>query len=168
MDTSSPVLPNKERPKTSPKDVFLHLLAILTLYGSGGSFIALLFQYINVLVSDPLESFSWMHNNALNTIRFSIASLIIIFPVYILTTRFLNKTYFENPSRRNMRIRRWLIYFTLFATALIMIGDLVSLIYSLLGGELTPRFVLKITSVFFVAGSIFFYYFWDLKMHKTE
>lgn len=157
-----------EKQKTSPKDVFLHLLAILTLYGSGGGFVALLFQYINVLVPDRLENDYWMRESAFGTIRFSIASLVVIFPVYLLTTRFLNKTYFENPSRRNLRIRKWLVYFTLFATALIIIGDLVSLIYSLLGGELTARFLLKIGSVFFAAGSIFFYYFWDLKMHKTE
>lgn len=162
------IIPVPEKQKTSPKDVFLHLLAIITLYGSGGSFVALLFQYINVLIPDPLENYPWMRDSAFNTIRFSIASLVIIFPVYLFTTRFLNKTYFENPSRRNLRIRKWLVYFTLFATALIIIGDLVSLIYSLLGGELTPRFILKIVSVFFVASSIFFYYFWDLKKYKTE
>lgn len=157
-----------EKQKTSPKDVFLHLLAIVTLYGSGGSFVALLFQYINVLIPDQLEYSQWMRESAFGTIRFSIACLVVVFPVYLLTTRFLNKTYFENPSRRNLRIRKWLVYFTLFATALIIIGDLVSLIYNLLGGELTMRFLLKTLTVFFVAGSIFFYYYRDLKTHKTE
>lgn len=166
--TTETIISTSEAQKTSPKDVFLHLLAILTLYASGGSFVALLFQYINVLIPDQLENYSWMRDSAFNTIRFSIASLVIVFPVYLLTMRFLNKTYFENPSRRNMRIRKWLVYFTVFATALIIIGDLVSLIYNLLGGELTLRFILKTLTVFFVAGSIFFYYFWDLKTHKTE
>lgn len=166
--TPETIVSMPEKQKTSPKDVFLHLLAILTLYGSGVGFGALLFQYINLWLPDQLENFYWTRQGSLGTIRFSIASLIVVFPVYLLTTRFLNKTYFENPSRRNMRIRKWLVYFTVFATALVIIGDLVSLVYSLLGGETTGRFLLKTLVVFFVAGSIFFYYFWDLKTHKTE
>ncbi len=166
--TPETIVPVPEKQKTSPKDVFLHLLAILTLYGSGVSFGALLFNHIDIWMPDRLQDMYWARESAFNAIRFSIASLIIVFPVYLLTTRFLNKTYFENPSRRNMRIRKWLVYFTVFATALVIIGDLVSLVYNLLGGEVTARFLLKTLTVFFVAGSIFFYYFWDLKTHKTE
>ena len=166
--TSEIIVPAQDKQKTSPKDVFLHLLAILTLYASGVSFGALLFQYIDIWMPDRLQDMYWVREGALSAIRFSIASLVIVFPVYLLTTRFLNRTYFENPSRRNMRIRKWLVYFTVFATALVIIGDLVSLVYNLLGGETTARFLLKTLTVFFVAGSIFFYYFWDLKTHKTE
>ena len=39
-----------------------------------------------------------------------------------------------------------------------MIGDLVSLVYTYLQGDLTLRFVLKIASVFLIAGTIFYYY----------
>ena len=72
------------------------------------------------------------------------------------------------PEKRNLRIRKWLIYFTLFAAALIIIGDLVALIFSLLGGELTVRFLLKVVTIFFVAGSVFYYYLWDLRRHNIE
>jgi hypothetical protein len=65
-------------------------------------------------------------------------------------------------------IRKWLIYFTLFAAALIIIGDLVTLLNRFLEGELTVRFLLKVLAVFFVAGSVFYYYLWDLRKHKTE
>ena len=155
--------------KTSPKDVFLHLLAIITLYASAGSFIVLLFQYINILIPDLLDRSGYSGiESAYGTIRWSIASLVVIFPVYIATSWFLNKSYKTTPLKRNLKIRKWLIYFTLFVAALIIIGDLVALVFNLLGGELTTRFLLKILTIFFVAGSVFYYYFWDLRSHGTE
>ncbi|KKQ92924.1 MAG: hypothetical protein UT16_C0002G0014 [Candidatus Azambacteria bacterium GW2011_GWA2_39_10] len=38
--------------KTEPKDVFIHLLAIIALYASATAFLIMLFQYINVLIPD--------------------------------------------------------------------------------------------------------------------
>ncbi len=154
---------------TGPKDVFLHLLAILTLYASAIAFISLIFQYINVLLPDPLEmQGSYAYASSYQAIRWAIASLIVIFPVYIFSVWYLNKNYIVSPEKRNLRIRKWLIYFTLFAAALIIIGDLVALIFNLLGGELTTRFLLKVLTVFFVAGSVFYYYLWDLRRHNIE
>lgn len=156
--------------KTSPKDVFMHLLAIITLYTSAAAFLVMIFQYINVLFPDPLEFGMgyYMLSGSYSAIRWSISSLIIVFPVYVLTSWFLNKNYLKTPAKRNLRIRKWLIYFTLFATALIIIGDLVTLTNRLLEGEFTIRFILKVITVFFVAGSVFYYYFSDLRKHKTE
>jgi len=157
----------EQNPTTSPKDVFLHLLAIITLYASAGSFLTLIFQYVNVLLPDPLEVGQRL-SSAYSSIRFAISSLIVVFPVYLLTSHFLNKNYEAVPSKRNLKIRKWLIYFTLFAAALIIIGDLVALINNLLGGELTVRFLIKVLAVLFVAGSVFSYYFWDLRKYKTD
>lgn len=156
--------------KTSPKDVFLHLLAIITLYTSTASFLVLIFQYVNILFPDVLELGNGYYalSGAYSAIRWSIASLIVVFPVYIITSWFLNKNYTAHPQKRNLRIRKWLIYFTLFAAALIIIGDLVTLVNRLLEGELTIRFILKVIAVFFVAGSVFGYYLWDVRRSKTD
>lgn len=155
--------------KTGPKDFFLHLLAMVTLYGGAVSFTVLIFQYVNVLLPDVLEGDGYYRlRGAYSIIRWQIASLIIVFPTYVLTSWRLAKDYDRDPEKRNLRIRRWLIYFTLFVAALIIIGDLVTLVYNLLGGETTPRFLFKIAAVLFVAGSVFGYYFWDLRKHKTE
>lgn len=154
--------------RAGPKDVFLHLLAIVALYVSGGTFLALIFQYINILIPDPLFSNQFGLDAAYRTIRWSIATLIVVFPVYILTARFLNKAYLSDSVSRNLRIRKWLLYFTLFVAAIILIGDLVTLIFNLLGGELTLRFVLKVLTVAFVAGAIFGYYLWELRRYGQE
>lgn len=154
--------------KSGPKDVFLHLLAIITLYSSAGAFITLIFQYINVLLPDALEYSVYTVNSSYSTIRFAISSLVVIFPIYIFSTWYLNKSYGESPEKRGLRIRKWLLYFTLFVAALIIMGDLVALINRLLEGELTLRFLLKVLTMAFVAGSVFGYYLIDLKKNKTE
>ena len=149
--------------KTEPKDIFLHLLAIIALYASAAAFLVMLFQYINVLIPDFLTRGYYQLQSYYSSIRWSISSLIVIFPVYVWAVYYLNKIYFLEPEKRNLRIRKWLLNFTIFAAALIIIGDLVTLIYNFLGGDITSRFVLKIAAVFFVAASVFFYYFWELK-----
>ena len=152
--------------KSTPKDVFLHLLSIITLYVSAGSLIALFFQYINILVPDKLQPIYFA--GVASGIRFSMASLIIVFPVFIFSCWMLNKDYKLEPEKRELKIRKWLVYFTLFAAAAIIIGDLVSLVYNFLGGELTARFILKIFSILLVVGSVFFYYLMDLKDKLTQ
>jgi len=153
---------------SSPKDVFVHILAIVTMYGSAISFLTLLFQYIELLIPDVLQCGYYARAGHLQTVRLSLASLIIIFPVFCFTNRFLNKCYTQEPILRTLRIRKWLLYFTLFIVALVIIGDLVTLIFHLLGGELTGRFLFKVFIVFFVAGSVFWYYGYDLKKYRTE
>jgi uncharacterized membrane protein YraQ (UPF0718 family) len=46
----------------------------------------------------------------------------------------------------------------LFVASSIIIGDVITLLYNLLGGELTVRFLLKALVVAFIAGTIFWYY----------
>src|SRR3989344_8092347 len=145
--------------KASPRDVFLHLLAIIGLYFGTFNLLTLLFQYINVAFPDPLQP-NFLAGEA---IRFSLAALIIVYPVFIWVSRFLHKDLAANPEKAEFRIRKWLLYFTLFAAALLIIGDLIALIRSFLGGELSVRFLLKVLAVLVVAGSILGYYRYDLR-----
>lgn len=143
-----------------PRDLFLHLLAIVTLYWSAISFVTLLWQYINYFFPDVL---SYYPNSFNEPMRFAIASLIIVFPVFILDSWYLNKIYEKEAQVRESKIRKWLIYLTLFITSLIIIGDLVSVINTFLGGEITIRFVLKALSILLTAVIIFGYYLDDVR-----
>ena len=49
-----------------------------------------------------------------------------------------------------------------------LIGDVLSLVYSALGGELTTRFVLKVAIVGLIAGTIFWYYLSDLRRDQKD
>jgi type III secretory pathway component EscS len=145
-----------------PRDLFLHLLAMVALYWSAISFVTLLWQFVNYFFPDPLRRY---YNEILfsGPIRFAISSLIIVFPIFIFTSWYLNKIYKRELSVRESRIRKWLIYLTLFIASLIIIGDLVGLINIFLGGDLTIRFALKALAVLLVAGIIFAYYLDDVR-----
>ncbi|MBU3934893.1 hypothetical protein KKC00_02965 [Patescibacteria group bacterium] len=143
-----------------PRDVFLHFLAIITLYWSAVSFITLLFQYVNYFLPDP---FMAGNDYYLGPIRFAVSSLIIVFPVFIIISWFLNKIYIKEPRLREMKLRKWLIYFTLFVAALVIIGDLVRTVLYYLEGGITLQFVLKALSILFVACVIFGYYLNDVR-----
>jgi hypothetical protein len=51
----------------------------------------------------------------------------------------------------------------MFVAAGVLIGDITCLVYYLLGGELTIRFVLKAATIFGIAGAAFGYYLTDLR-----
>lgn len=144
--------------ESTPRDVFLHLLSVITLYISAVSLLTLLFQYINYWFRDPLNP-----TGISDPIRWAIASLIIIFPAHIIAAYFLNKLVVADPGRREGKLRRWIAYLTLFIATGTLIGDLVALVVNFLQGELSARFYLKVLAVALVAGAVLLYYWWDLR-----
>ncbi len=156
------------RAKASPKDVFLQLLSMVAFYTTVISFLVLVFQYINLGFPDPLEAGYYARDAAMSSIRWSIATLVVVFPAYIVLSWFINKQYALDPEKRNIRIRKWLTYLTLSIAAIVVVGDLVTLVFNFLEGDLTARFLLKVLAVFFAAGSSFIYYFWDIRRHSKD
>ncbi len=150
--------------KSSPRDVFMYILNIAGLYASACSVLILLFQYINLAFPDVLNPYY----DPGDPIRWALASIIIIFPVFLWASRFLQKDIVVNPQKSELKIRKWLLYFTIFAAGVLIIGDLVTLIYNFLQGEITFRFILKIVSVLIVAVAVFGYYLYDLRRKPEE
>jgi len=152
---------NQAIKRNIPRDLFLHLLAIVTLYWSSISFVTLLWQFINNFLPDLLDFYTGSYS--LDLIRFNVSAIIIVFPVFIAVSWYLNKIYKKESAVRESKIRKWLIYLTLFIASLVIIGDLIFVINSLLGGEITTRFILKALSVVLVAGLVFGYYLDDVR-----
>lgn len=128
------------------------------------SFLTLIFQYINVLFPDPLEYVDPFSG----AIRFSMAALIIVFPLYVFLTRKVNEDIRHNQEKKELGIRKWLIYLTLFIAGATIVVDLIVLINSFLQGDLTVRFLLKVLSVLVVASAVFGYYISDLRGRWEE
>jgi len=148
--------------KTGPKDVFGHLLALIGLYVCVLSFGALLFGLIDIYFPDIL---SYNYGQvAERGLTWPLAILVIVFPLYVWLTAFLQKDLERNPLKRELRIRKWLLYFTLAAASVAIVIDLVALIYRFLNGDLTTQFVLKVFVVLALAFSIFTYYLWNIRM----
>jgi competence protein ComGC len=152
---------NIDKTHTTPKDFFLHLLSIITLYISAVSFTVLLFTDINLLF--PETAHDTLNLAEINSVRWHIATLLITFPVYIYTLIALRKEWQLSPEKSQIKIRKWLFYLTLFLAAVIIMGTLGSLIYYFLGGEITKRFLSKVCIALIVTGFIFFYYLRDLR-----
>lgn len=148
------------KPKVTPKDFFLWLGAMGALYVTVVSILTLYFQYINYAFPDALNAYVDPYSGA---IRFAIASLVVATPLYIFFTRKLNAEIRTMPEKKDLWVRRWLIYITLFIGGLTLAIDVVVLINTFLGGEVTMRFVLKVLAVFLVVVGFFWYYLADLR-----
>ena len=148
------------KPKTTPKDFFLELGTMAALYVSAISLINLLFQTINYAFPDKLAYYGDPYSTG---IRWAIASLVIIFPLFLLLSWLGGKGYRINPEKRELPIRKWLIYLTLFVAGIAVVVDLIALVNTFLSGEITTRFILKILTVLVVAGGVFGYFIHDLR-----
>lgn len=159
-----------EKQKTSAKDFFLHLLSIVTLYVSAISLGTVLFQVINLYIPDVVGNDGYYPSVSVvkDTLRNALSLVIVFFPVYLGTVMYLTKMYVQDPLKRDLRVRKWLIYFTLFAAIIIILSSLASLVHTLLGGELTSRFVLKVLTIMGISAGVLGYYGMDIKKHGTE
>ncbi len=79
---------------SKPKEFFMHLFAIVGLYVSAGSILALLFQYINLAFPDQLD-YGYMGTSG--AIRWAMAMLIVVYPVFQFTSSLIHKDSLRNP-----------------------------------------------------------------------
>jgi len=161
-----PIPVPRPRPLLSAREAFMYLLLFTTLYVVAFNLGTLLFQFINRAFPDPASSLPETYLR--ESIRFSVSALIVALPVFLYMSRLTNSATNLDASKRTSPIRRWLTYLTLFVEACVLIGDFTSLVYSLLGGELSVRFVLKVLTVGVIAGTVFWYYLSDLRFDEKE
>lgn len=152
------------------REAFLHLVAFAALYTAVFACVNLVFSLINltwpdVAVTQYAASRVEFERSA---IRWAIAALVVSCPALVWLSAMLLGEMRAAPDRVRSPIRRWLTYLTLFLAAVAIGVDLMTLIWSLLGGEMSLRFLLKVLTVLVVAGAGFFYYFVSLRMSPEE
>ena len=86
---------------------------MITLYVSVVSLLTLLFQYINVLFPDPLDS-RYLYQGYSGEIRLAIASLIIISPLYLFLSRHLLTDIRTHSEKKDLGVHKWLVLFNPF------------------------------------------------------
>jgi hypothetical protein len=161
IDFSIPV--PRPRPSLTAREAFLYLVMFCTLYFAAWNLGSLLFIFINRTFPEGNNGYYVGEMQ-----RWATAAIIIGFPVFLLLARYIGKQIELNPFKRLSPARRWLTYLTLFLASGTLLGDVTTLIYNLLGGDLTIRFVLKILVVALIAGSCFVYYLLDLRKEEKE
>ena len=151
-----------EHTKTSAKDFFLHLGSMVALYVVASNFINLLFKIIDQAFPDMITNgYYWSQGSE---ISLPVATLIIVFPIFVILSRIVHKIYEQTPEKKSLGIRKWLTYITLFFAGTFLAGDLVMVLYKFLDGQdLTVAFLLKALVVFLVSGAVFGFYLQDIR-----
>ena len=147
----------RPRPYLSAREAFLYLVMFASLYVWAVQLGSLLFDLVNHWLpdaADPPYQRAWQGRS----MRWAVASILIAFPLFLYVSRLLSREMAGSPVKRLSVVRRWLTYVTLFLAAGVLVGDLITLVYNLLGGELSLRFVLKVLIVGAIAGAIFWFY----------
>jgi Domain of unknown function (DUF5671) len=160
-----PIPVPRPRPYLDAREAFMYLVMFSTLYVSAYHLGSLLFDIINTTFPDPADPASGSQY-ARMSMRWSIASLIVAFPVFLYTSWLVARDLAADPNKRHSKVRRWLTYLTLFVASTVLIGDVITLVYNLLGGEITTRFLLKVIVVAFIAGTVFWYYLSDIRREE--
>ncbi|WP_226468690.1 DUF5671 domain-containing protein [Luteimonas panaciterrae] len=166
-DVGFPVPVPKPRASLSAREAFLYLVLFATLYFAAWNLGSLLFDLINHFWPDPaVPEYAIVRLGS--EIRWSTAALIIAFPVFVFMSHLITREVAKHPIKRLSPVRRWLTYLTLFIAAAVLVGDMTTLVYNLLGGELSTRFLLKVLVAALIAGSVFGYYLYDLRREEGE
>lgn len=156
----------RPRASLSAREAFLYLLLFSALYFFAWNLGSLLFALLEHLLPDPADA-QWHVVRLTASIRWSVSALVIAFPVFAFLSRHLARDVALHPIKRLSPIRRWLTYLTLFVAAAVLIGDLTTLVFNLLGGELSLRFLLKVAVVAAIAGTVFGHYLRDLRREEV-
>jgi Domain of unknown function (DUF5671) len=139
------------------RDAFLYLLIFSTLGIWTTELGSLAFSLINRWLPDPL--YSPFQGYELEIFSWSVAALLIAFPIYLLTSGMVARESAADPGRLESPIRKWLTYIALLFAALVCVSDLICALAFLIRGEITGRFVAKALVVLVIAGGVLFHYY---------
>jgi hypothetical protein len=161
-ESDFPVPVPKRRPYLPARVAFLHLVLFATLYTSAYNVGALLFLLLERWLPDAARP-----GGEIGAVRGSVAGIVIAFPLFMLVGWLIARSFAREPEQRGSAVRKWLTYVTLFIASLVLIGDLIFLINTLLSGELPPRVLLKVAVVFLIAGVVFWHYLRELQLEES-
>jgi Domain of unknown function (DUF5671) len=167
-DIDFPIPVPRARPYLSAREAFMYLVLFGTLYASAYNLGSLLFDFINRAFPDASQTFQGYEQYSRQSIRWSISWLIVAFPVFLYLSWLTERDISRDSMKRASKVRRWLTYLTLFSAACALLGDFTTLVYNVLGGELTVRFLLKAITVALISGTAFIYYLHDIRQDEVE
>ncbi len=167
-DVEFPIPVPRPTASASARDAFVYGTLFVTLTASACSFGDIVFELINRALPDPAIDGTNYYRSTLQAIRWSLSALMVVFPVFLALAWSVARAVAADPTRRASKVRQATTYFALFIASLVVIGDVTTLVYNVLGGELTPRFLLKVGTVAAIAGAVFAYYVGQLRADARQ
>ncbi|TRW97319.1 hypothetical protein FNJ84_07305 [Paracoccus sp. M683] len=136
-----PGLPPVPRPTAyvSAREALLYGLLFIALGVVASHIVILGFGIINYLLPDPFEYYT----SSGTGLRWPIAALIAFLPLFLYVNRQVNRGGGDDALRKRSLVRRWVASVTMLIAMLTLLGDLVTVVYVFLNGDLSLRFVAK-------------------------
>jgi hypothetical protein len=153
------------QPKLSPRFFFVSLGVLVSLIATVTSFLNLVFATLDKHFPDVLNATYTYGYNTYNyeSMRTALATLIIVFPVFLLLSSAWTKLVKGGLGNTDAIIKKWMLYLVIFLASIVVVADLVTLVRYFVSGEITIRFILKVIVVLVTAGLAGFYYFNESK-----
>ncbi len=149
--------------KTTAKDFFLHLGATIALYAGTIALINLFFTIVNKALPDALSYYF-----SAGSIVWPISMIVVLVPILYVIEWQIGRDIARMPEKKDLWIRVWRIYLTLFLTGATIVGDLIALINTYLNGEISARFIWKVIIVLVVSMAVFKYYLFAKNMREGK
>lgn len=149
---------SKNSKNSSMVEIFVNFLSFLLLGITTTAVGIIFFQVINKYFPDIL-----FNSFRASAIHYSIASLIVGFPIYLWALWFWFSSFSHSKELEESRLSKWLTYIILLIAGGTIIGDLIAIIYNFLQGEYGARFLLKALVILVISGFVFIFYFLERK-----
>jgi len=149
----------------SAKYAFLYLLSLVALIFMSISVGIIIFQIINKQIVDIINDYASSYND--EATKFAISAIIVSAPIYYFTSRQIFKNLMAGKLDKDSGVRKWLTYFILLVSVVVMIGFLIATISSFLNGDLTTKFILKTLTALLISGTVFSFYLYDIRREEV-
>jgi len=148
-------------------DSFQHILMFISMAVLAISLALTLHLYIDKWMPGVTPSYSSSYYSTSEVIAY-MAAMIVSFPLFAFFFLKVTKRTQANPSIRNLRSRKFLIYATLVITFLVVMAVIVHAVYGLLIGNFSLNFFLHFLTTVGVSSLIFVYYLTQVKEDRTR
>jgi hypothetical protein len=147
------------------KFAFYYILSLIALIFAALSAGMIIFQIINKNITDVIVQRA--SDFSPDQLKFAISALIISAPIFYVATWRIYKNLFSGAFNKDSGTRKWLTYFVLLVSSVVMLGWLIAIVNNFLDGELTVKFILKALTAIGLAAAIFTFYYYDIKRKKV-
>jgi hypothetical protein len=150
---------------------FLYILYFIALYVWATSFGNIFHEVVNRYVPAALESEEarrgYMYFGADSIVRWSLASMLIFYPIFATIHLFISRLRITRPETVNIRVRKILIYITLVGTALISAWQLVKFVFAFLNGSIDTRTMAHVGVTLLISIVIFISYLMQVRRDRN-
>lgn len=149
----------------SPKFVFYYLLSLVALIFTAIATGQIIFQVINQSLPDIFGQYGADFSSGV--LKFAISAIIIAAPIFLIISKLIYRSIFKGEIKKDSQVRKWLSYFILFVSAVVIIVFLIITINNFLDGEWTGKFLLKMLTIIGIAAMVFSFYLYNIKQAET-